>query len=194
MIPFPRLHIPALISLAAAIGPVLADPVPWGMVGEWDISYYPASQGCQAFALIGDETAFFIGYDNTGAVRRLDLTLLDPRWQSLRRDLTYPVTVVLGRAEPWQLDMAGVRMQGDTGLSLRIDAAAPAAQQFVADFRRESRMTWSYGDTEFARFSLRGSRRALDAVAACERSHSTAAGALAAERPAPGASRNGKAP
>lgn len=160
------------LAIALLLAPqlVLAKPERWAIVGEWDISYYPATGGCLAFARSGP-TSLFIGFDTLGGIEALDITVLDERWDSIRTGEVYPVTVALGNEPPWTLDMIGVFMDGSPGLSIVVDAARPKSSQLVAEFRREMRMTWSYGNIELGRFTLRGSRRAFDAVLTCQRHH-----------------------
>ena len=156
----------ALVLLIAFPLPARAAPERWAIVGVWDIGYYPATGGCLAFAAF-DDTAFFIGFDTRDGVEAIDITVLDERWASIEPGTTYPVTVTFGNEPPWTLDMRGVFMDGAPGLNILVDASRPKSAELIAEFRRETRMTWAYGDTRLGRFTLKGSRRAFDAVRAC---------------------------
>ncbi|MCB1339588.1 MAG: hypothetical protein KDK24_00670 [Pseudooceanicola sp.] len=158
----------AVLSLVALPAP--AQPTRWAMVGEWNISYYPATGGCLAYTL-WDRTAMFIGFDTREGLRALDVTLLDERWKSIEPGVVYPVGVRFGRRPAWTLDMTGVVMDGAPGLNILVNAERDKAQQLLAEFRRELRMTWTYDGTELGRFPLHGSRRAFDAVLECQRHH-----------------------
>lgn len=161
------------VLLLGAAPPAAASPAHWASLGEWIISYYPSTGGCLAFARSG-QTAFFIGYDTISGIQALDITVLDDRWDSIETGSVYPVTVAFGNEPPWTIDMAGVVMDGAPGLNIVVDAARPKAAQIIAEFRRERSMTWAYGETELVRFSLRGSRRAFDAILDCQRHHANA--------------------
>lgn len=160
-----------MAALFAAALPATAQPVRWAVVGEWDISFYPATGGCLAFTRWG-QTNMFIGYDTRDGVKALDITLLDERWTSIKTGDIYSITVAFGRRPPWTLDMTGVFMDGAPGLNILLGAEREKSRQLLAEFRREIRMTWAYGETELGRFALRGSRRAFDAVLDCQRHHS----------------------
>lgn len=166
---FLRCLLAALLICAAGVA--AAKPSRWSMVGEWDISYYPATGGCLAYTLWGP-TAMFIGFDTRDGVTALDITVLDERWSSITPGTIYPVTVTFGRRLPWTLDMTGVQMDGAPGLNILVNAERDKSKQLLAEFRRETRMTWAYGEAELGRFTLRGSRRAFDAVLDCQRHHS----------------------
>lgn len=148
-----------------------AEAIDWKTVGGWDISFYPGSEGCQAFALFEEDTAFFIGFDNTGNELALDVTLLDKRWGSLQDSKEYSITLHFGNETPWTLEMDGVQMDGFPGLNIMIDATSDEADLFVDEFQRETKMEWVFNGTLLGRFTLRGSRRAFDEVIACQRSY-----------------------
>ena len=157
----------ALVTLAQ---PAHAEPQRWAVIGGWDVGFYPATQGCLAFAAF-DDTAFFIGFDTRDAVEALDITVLDERWESIEPDARYPVTLAFGDEPPWTLEMRGVHMDGAPGLNILIDADMDKSATFIEEFQREMRMTWAYGDTRLGQFTLRGSRQAFNAVRDCQRSH-----------------------
>lgn len=165
--------LPILTAGFLAAGPTgaAADTIDWKTVGGWDISFYPGSEGCQAFALFEEDTAFFIGFDNTGGVLALDVTLLDERWSSIQDGKEYSVTLHFGNETPWTLEMDGVQLDGYPGLNIMIDAGSDEADLFVDEFQRETRMEWSFGGSRLGRYTLRGSRRAFDEVIACQRSY-----------------------
>ena len=150
--------------------PAHAEPERWAVVGEWDVGWYPDLRGCLAFTQF-DTTSFFIGFDTAGPARALDITVLDARWTSIRPAEVYPVSLSFGRRDPWVLDMQGVHMDGAPGLHILVDTALPRAETFIEEFQREMRMTWEYAGAELGRFTLRGSRRAFDAVEACQKAH-----------------------
>ncbi len=164
-------HFLPVAALAASLAlPVQAEPQRWAVLGEWDVGWYPDLRGCLAFTQF-ETTAFFIGFDTAGPTRALDITVLDDRWTSIEPEQVYPVTLNFGRKDPWVLDMHGVHMDGAPGLHILVDAALPRAEVFIEEFQREMRMTWAYAGAELGRFTLRGSRRAFDAVEACQTSH-----------------------
>ena len=148
-----------------------ADTIDWKTVGGWDISFYPASEGCQAFALFEEDTAFFIGFDNTGGELSLDITLLDERWNSIRDGKEYSIKAKFGNESPWTLNMDGVRIDDFPGLNMMIDANSDEADLFIDEFQRETSMSWSFGNSSLGRYTLRGSRRAFNEVVACQRSY-----------------------
>lgn len=175
----PRQTIHSKIRLAlAAAGFVLAgltgasaEPIDWKTVDGWDISFYPNSKGCQAFALFEEDTAFFIGFDNNQDLLSLDITILDERWGSIEDGKEYSITLNFGDETPWTLEMDGVRMDGYPGLNIMIDAGTDEADLFIDEFQRETSMLWKYGSAELGRYTLRGSRNAFDEVVACQRSY-----------------------
>lgn len=158
---------PFLAGLLFAL-PCTAEPRNYGHVGEWDISFYPASGGCQIYQSFNGRTGFFIGFDTNQGRRNLELTLLDRRWTSISAQKPYRLRVRFGSFSPWVLDMDGVSMQGEPGLNIILDASSENARRFVAEFRRATRMSWRYGDTTLGQFSLRGSRKAFDQLLACQ--------------------------
>ena len=165
--------LPVLTAGFLAIGTTsaTADTIDWKTVGGWDISFYPSSEGCQAFALFEEDTAFFIGFDNSGDDLLLDVTLLDERWTSIQDGKEYSVTLHFGNETPWTLEMDGVQTDGYPGLNILIDAGSDEADLFVDEFQRETRMEWYFGNNLLGRYTLRGSRRAFDEVIACQRSY-----------------------
>lgn len=169
--PSARLALAAAGLMAAAVSPAPAQTIEWKKIGGWDISFYGAAAGCQAFALFEENTAFFIGFDNTDDFLTLDVTLLDARWKSIEDGKEYAIEVRFGDETPWTLNMDGVRIDGYPGLNIMIDAAADESDLFVGEFQRETRMEWSYGDSLLGRYTLRGSFRAFDEVIACQRSY-----------------------
>ncbi len=157
--------------LAVGLTGATAETIDWKTVGGWDISFYPSSEGCQAFALFEEDTAFFIGFDNTGDILALDVTLLDARWSSIEDGKEYSVTLNFGNETPWTLEMDGVKTDDYPGLNIMIDAGSDEADLFIKEFQRETRMEWSFGGNRLGRYTLRGSRRAFDEVITCQRSY-----------------------
>lgn len=166
---------PAVAVICAAIcltaATARAETVDWKSVGGWDISFYPGSEGCQAFALFEKNTAFFIGFDNNNEQLTLDVTLLDERWGSIENEKEYSIKVKFGNESPWTLEMDGVVMDGYPGLNIMIDAESDEAALFIDEFQRETSMDWTYGNTTLGRYTLRGSRVAFDEVIACQKSY-----------------------
>ncbi|KUJ76922.1 hypothetical protein AVO45_10555 [Ruegeria marisrubri] len=161
----------AALAVAAMAGAASADPVDWKSVGGWDVSFYPNSEGCQAFALFEEDTAFFIGFDSTFNELSLEVTLMDERWGSIEAGKEYQIGVKFGDETPWSLGMEGLQTDGFPGLRLMIDAGTDEADLFVKEFQRETSMTWNYGDAVLGRYTLRGSRRAFDEVVNCQLSY-----------------------
>ncbi|MBO9449347.1 hypothetical protein J7426_03700 [Tropicibacter sp. R16_0] len=149
----------------------LADPIDWKVVRGWDISFYPASEGCQAFALFEEDTAFFIGFDNTENELSLDVTLLDQKWRSIEAGKEYKVEVKFGDESPWTMDMDGLKTDEFPGLGIMIDAGSDQAKLFIDEFQRENSMKWSFKSNVLGHYTLRGSRAAFDEVIACQRSY-----------------------
>lgn len=166
-----------------------AEVVDWKKLKGWDVSFYPRSEGCQAFALFNDQTAFFIGFDNVDDQLAVDITLLDESWASIEADQEYTIQVQFGTESPWTLEMDGVVMRGYPGLTMMIDAQSDEAGLLIEEFRRESSMEWSYKSTSLGKYTLRGSRAAFDEVIACQEAYlealSSQSGAFAAGNPAP---------
>ncbi|PCJ10539.1 MAG: hypothetical protein COB16_00560 [Rhodobacteraceae bacterium] len=162
-------------GLAAALlttgSSAAADTIDWKTIGGWDISFYPASEGCQAFAMFDEDTAFFIGFDNTDGELNLDITLLDERWRSIEDGTEYSITARFGNESPWTLAMDGIRVDNFPGLNMLIDANSDQADLFIDEFQRKSSMTWSFDGTTLGRYTLRGSRKAFNEVVACQRSY-----------------------
>lgn len=147
------------------------DTIDWKTIGGWDISFYPASEGCQAFAMFEDDTAFFIGFENSGGTLNLGITLLDERWRSIEDGTEYSITARFGNESPWTLAMDGVRVDEFPGLNLLIDANSDQADLFIDEFQRKGSMTWSFGDSTLGRYTLKGSRKAFNEVVACQTSY-----------------------
>ena len=178
-----------LVFLAAiAAAPLRAEPVRWAMLDGWDIGFYPNLQGCLAFARF-DGTGLFIGYDTQDDVPGLDITLLDERWDTISAGEHYVVSLTFGDKPPWTLDMLGVHMDGAPGLSTLIDTSMEKSAEFIAEFQGEMQMVWRLEETELGRFTLKGSRRAFEAVQACQEAHAESLPApeetLTVEAPAP---------
>jgi len=168
---------PALALIATLIvAPITAaaDTVLWKNVGGWDISFYPGSEGCQAFAVFEQDTAFFIGFDSTGDTLTLEVTILDQRWGSIEQGKEYDISVKFGNESPWNVSMDGLNIDGYPGLNIEIDASTDQASLFVDEFQRETRMAWSYSGALLGQYTLRGSRRAFEEVIACQRSYADA--------------------
>jgi hypothetical protein len=163
----------SLAALALTAAAATADTILWKTVGGWDISFYPNSAGCQAFAEFEEGTLFFIGFDNANAsgALALDITMMDRRWTSLEGGKEYSITINFGDETPWTLNMDGVVVQDMPGLNIMIDASSDEAGLFIDEFQRETRMAWAYGNASLGRYTLRGSRRAFDEVFACQRSY-----------------------
>jgi hypothetical protein len=166
------LTLAASLALSASSAP--AEIIDWKTVGGWDISFYPESEGCQAFAVFERNTAFFIGFDSTDDLLALDVTLLDQSWGSIQEGRQYDVSVKFGNESPWNLSMDGLNTDGYPGLNIMIDAGNDQASLFVEEFQRETRMEWSFNGTLLGRYTLKGSRRAFDEVISCQRSYSAA--------------------
>ncbi|WP_181893089.1 hypothetical protein [Falsiruegeria mediterranea] len=149
----------------------LAEPIDWKTVRGWDISFYPASEGCQAFALFEEDTAFFIGFDNTENELSLDVTLLDQKWRSIEAGKEYKIEVKFGDESPWTMDMDGLKTDDFPGLGIMIDAGSDQAELFIDEFQRENSMKWSFKSTVLGHYTLRGSRAAFNEVIACQRSY-----------------------
>lgn len=168
---FNRLRGACAAALIALPLPGLADTILWKEIGGWDISFYPGAEGCQAFAIFEEGTAFFIGFDNTDNMLALDVTLIDERWGAIEAGKEYPITVKFGNESPWTLDMNGLDIDGHPGLNIMIDAGADQAGLFVDEFQREISMEWFYSGRSLGRYTLRGSRRAFNEVIACQKSY-----------------------
>ncbi|WP_425043951.1 hypothetical protein [Primorskyibacter sp. S87] len=163
------------IIAGAMLAPVaLAETIDWKTVGGWDISFYPGSEGCQAFALFEEDTAFFLGFDNTDNELVLDVTLLDQRWASIEGGKEYDIEVKFGDETPWSLEMDGIVIDDHPGLNIMIDAGSDEASLFVDEFQRETSMRWSFNDNVLGKYTLRGSRRAFDEVINCQKSYMAA--------------------
>lgn len=156
--------------LTASLTTVSAETIDWKTVGGWDISFYPGSSGCQAFAVFDGETAFFIGFDNNNDELSLDVTILDERWSSIQDGNDYSITVKFGDETPWTLGMTGTVVDNYSGLNLMIDIDSDEAKLFVDEFQRENSMNWSFNGNRLGHFTLRGSRRAFDETINCQRS------------------------
>jgi len=176
--PFRQIVLPTLAAgfLAMGLNSAVAETIDWKTVGGWDISFYPSSEGCQAFALFEEDTAFFIGFDNSGDSLLLDVTLLDERWSSIQDGQEYSVSLHFGNESPWTLEMDGVQMDDFPGLNIMIDAGSDEADLFVDEFQSETKMEWYFGNSLLGRYTLRGSRRAFNEVIACQRSYFDALG------------------
>lgn len=161
--------------LAASLTSVSADTIDWKTVGSWDISYYPNSAGCQAFAVFDGQTAFFIGFDANNDDLTLDVTILDERWSSIKDGDDYSISVKFGRRSPWTLGMSGTVIDNYYGLNMKIDIGTDEAERFVGEFQRENAMEWSFNGNRLGHYTLRGSRRAFDETVTCQRAYIEAA-------------------
>lgn len=163
----------AAIAVVGAFGmsQAKAEPIDWKTVRGWDISFYPNSEGCQAFALFEEDTAFFIGFDSTGGELSVDVTLLDQKWKSIEAGKEYEIEVAFGDESPWSLEMDGLRTDDYPGLNIMIDAGSDEAELFIDEFQRETSMRWSFKGNLLGRYTLRGSRVAFDEVINCQRSY-----------------------
>ena len=162
--------------LAASLTTAAAETIDWKMVGEWDISFYTGSAGCQAFAIFQEKTAFFIGFDSTDDNLKLDVTILDKRWGSINDGEDYSIKLKFGDESSWTLGMTGTVVDDYSGLNLLIDAGTDEADLFIDEFQRENSMNWSFNGNRLGHYTLRGSRRAFDEVIRCQRSYLEAAG------------------
>ena len=169
-------HSRSLLTAALIAGATVApaDIIDWKTVDGWDISFYPGSAGCQAFALFEENTAFFIGYDSTENQLSLDVTILDESWASIEDGTEYPIKLRFGDESAWTLNMDGVRLDGYPGLNIMIDATSAEARLFIEEFQHERSMEWRYQKTVLGRYTLSGSRKAFDEVIACQRSYTQA--------------------
>jgi hypothetical protein len=157
--------------LTASMTAASAETIDWKTVGGWDISYYPGSSGCQAFAVFDGETAFFIGFDNNNDELSLDVTILDERWSSIQDGDDYSISVKFGDESPWTLGMTGTVVDNYSGLNLMIDVGTDEAELLVDEFQRENSMDWSFNGNRLGHYTLRGSRRAFDEVVKCQRAY-----------------------
>lgn len=173
------LRLTVIVILLPALVHARSGPEHWVAIGSWDISYYPETRGCLAYSAF-DGTGFFIGFDTFEEVPALDITVLDPRWESIQPQNLYPVTLVFGDEAPWLLEMQGVRMDGLPGLHILIDASIEKSAELVEEFQRELRMTWSYAGENLGQFTLLGSRRAFSEVLACQEARGTGQSPLVA--------------
>lgn len=144
------------------------ETVNWDAVGGWEISFYPDAKGCQAFALFEQDTAFFIGFDDTDGRRSLNVTLIDQSWTQIENDQEYQVHVRFGSNPTWTLAMDGQVMNGYPALSIHINSNSDEAKQFIREFREETEMDWTVDGASLARLTLRGSLKAFDSVLACQ--------------------------
>lgn len=157
--------------LCASFSGASADTIDWKTVGGWDISFYPGSSGCQAFAVFDGNTAFFIGFDGNDSELSLDVTILDERWSSIQDGKDYSISVKFGDESPWTLGMTGTVVDDYSGLNLMIDIGTDEAELFVDEFQRENSMEWTFSGNQLGHYTLRGSRRAFNEVIACQRSY-----------------------
>ncbi|MBK0329063.1 hypothetical protein I5535_17440 [Rhodobacteraceae bacterium F11138] len=152
-----------------------AQAVDWKTIDDWRIAFYPGSQGCQAFRLYEENTAFFIGFDHTRKTGALDITILDRRWTAFKTDAEYRIRLQFGTQPAWTLDMDGVLLNGLPGLHILFGSTGPDADQFISQFRRERVMKWQHGETRLGRFPLNGSRKAFDELRRCQKHYDTTA-------------------
>ncbi len=165
-------------SLLAAIliaSAAPADTIDWAVADGWDISFYPGSAGCQAFALLQENTAFFIGYDTTGGQVALDITMLNKTWTEIDEGIEYEVRLRFGEQPSWTLAMDGIHLNGLPGLNILIDTQSAGAKQFINEFRNERMMQWALPARSLGRFSLDGSRNAFREIGACQEHFETKA-------------------
>lgn len=167
----PILILPFLVLLLLAALPARANQIDWSVVNGWDIAYYPGSNGCHAFALFEEKTAFFIGYDGKGSDPALDVTILNSDWTDIADSNEYPVRVRFGEQAAWTLSMDGVVLNGYPGLHILINSQTPSARLFARQFRREHTMTFWLDGEMLGAFPLKGSNRAFQAVNTCHQFH-----------------------
>lgn len=174
-----RNPLPGVLIRSAALAALLHPPAAlasgttdWATEGVWDVSFYTGTMGCQAYALFDDGTAFFIGFDTRGIRPQLDIILADRSWEMITPGAPHEVTVKFGDESPWVLSMQGVTLSEFPGLAIHVDARSEEAALFIDEFQRENAMSWILGGAALGRYTLRGSRRAFDAVIACQAAHS----------------------
>lgn len=161
-----------LATLLPATETTASGTTDWATEGVWDVSFYSGTRGCQAYALFDDGTAFFIGFDTRGIRPQLDIILADRSWEMINPGATHEVTVKFGDESPWVLSMEGVTLSEFPGLAIHVDARSEEAALFIEEFQRENAMSWILGGASLGRYTLRGSRKAFDAVIACQAAHS----------------------
>lgn len=160
------------------LGPTqtLAEYSTWKTVGGWDISLYPSSGGCQAYAQYNDGVSFFIGLSRDDDTLNFEMTLMNDKWKSIENNKEYEVVVTLGNETPWTLEMTGVKFESTWGMSFVTPASSEKAGRFVEEFMREVGMEWTYNGKRLGYLSLRDSRAAFEEAVACTKSFQDATG------------------
>lgn len=154
----------------------MAESSPWKTVGGWDVSFYPATDGCTAFTVYDDGIAFFIGISKKDETLNFEMTLMNDKWKSIEDKKEYEVVVTLGNEEPWTLEMSGVKFDTTWGMNFSTPASSEKAGKFVEEFMREVDMEWTYNGTRLGYLSLRNSRAAFEEAVACTKSYQDAVG------------------
>ena len=153
----------ALVLLAA---PAQAQEV-WRALGAWTVFHDAAVGGCHARRDF-DGTAFAIGFETAGGQMSIVVRLSNPGWEAHPDGTAQQIDARFGAQSPWTLDMTAETVAGAPGLRLSVPGTARMAGLFIEEFKAESVMVWARGEVALGRFSLAGSRMALDAVLACQ--------------------------
>lgn len=167
-----RLILVAFLTLVSVAGPASAgaeSPL-WKMVGDWQIRVDDTlGHGCFALAAYSEGSMFRVGFDMDS--RQAYVIIGNDRWKSIEMGKAYDLVFQFDDASRWKGKATGVsfRSGGHPYLATPIDNP-----EFLSQFARRNGMSIKYKSHEIARLSLKGSRRALTEMIACQHAVSDA--------------------
>lgn len=176
------------LGLACAGAPVAAESVNWTQIGEWDIAVDTTiDNGCYALAGWDGGTVLRIG--RNPLKENFYMLIGNDSWASLQHGVAYEIQVQFGGQPRWDVSAVGLQFaEGETAYL----HAQSTQMEFIEEFQRALNMKISYDGKVIDNLKLTGSRRAWEAVEACQ-SEVAARGAAASSDPfASGAAPSGR--
>jgi len=158
----------ALIGMISTIpfNPAAAqESVFWKSVGDWDISIDTTIQdGCYALASWSGGTEVRIG--RNPELENFYVLIGNEKWASLTHGGEYDIKIKFGGRPVWDVTARG--WQFGEGGTVFLHAQS-TKMDFVREFQRALTMKISYDGKEIDTLKLTGSRKAWDAVEACQK-------------------------
>lgn len=171
-----KYFIPGLAVCLATATTVVADPVLWKQLENWDVTFFDGLPGCAASAHYEGGTSVFIGLAVISGKTHLDLMFSDPSWESIEVGKEYEISIRFGKSDPWTVPMTGFGKGRDLRYTIPTDGDGPA--EFIFEFMRKPSMSIYYGEREVGFYSLKGSSEAIRVMLECHESFSSAYGAM----------------
>ena len=145
----------------------------WKEVGDWSIDVVKDDRYCMASVEYKNGAALFLAV--VPDIRRLKLSFVSDKWQSIKDERKYEMTVYLDqRRESWT--MTGIRLNSHGGIETYLTLAG------MNRIAEASTILLAYEGESLGRFTLRGSMAALEELRRCQFSINSA-GWPSAENP-----------